>query len=312
VSNKVIYQTISEQQTLPLFHRPWWLDMVCDDWDVAIAEDNGTTMAVWPYCRAKKWGLNLLRNPLMTPYLGPYFLLPQSGRQYKNLNKQDKAYAALWQQLPAWDFFSVQCLPGYNNFLPFHQRGFSHMQRVTYHMHLDQTENEMLEQMDSSKRRHVKLAAEDLVVAEGGDVRHFYELHRDTLVRKGEKYPYSEAFFQKLISNTIAKNAGIVLSARNKEGTVTAMMFVVYDDKTMYLLISAINQQAVHNGAVALLIWEAIKKAKKMGLQVFDFEGSMDKGIENFFRSFGGERVSYLSCDSNKSTIWKLKQALLG
>ncbi len=45
-----------------------------------------------------------------------------------------------------------------------------------------------------------------------------------------------------------------------------------------------------------------------MGLRTFDFEGSMDEGVERFFRTFGGERALYMVLHKNDSLLWKVKQ----
>ena len=48
-----------------------------------------------------------------------------------------------------------------------------------------------------------------------------------------------------------------------------------------------------------------------MGISQFDLEGSMDDGVERFFRNFGGDRVLYMVLMKNKSFIWRLKQMIL-
>jgi hypothetical protein len=48
-----------------------------------------------------------------------------------------------------------------------------------------------------------------------------------------------------------------------------------------------------HHGAGALALWHAIQHAKSLNLKRFDFEGSMIKPIEKYFRGFGGELAPY-------------------
>ncbi len=50
-----------------------------------------------------------------------------------------------------------------------------------------------------------------------------------------------------------------------------------------------------------------IEKAKELGCEVFDFEGSMLKGVERFFRSFGPELKPFYTI--NKA--WKPIEVLL-
>jgi len=57
-----------------------------------------------------------------------------------------------------------------------------------------------------------------------------------------------------------------------------------------------------HSGAGSATLWECIKKAKSLGLEKFDFEGSMNPKIEHYFRGFGGNLVPYFTV--NKANIF--------
>jgi hypothetical protein len=54
-------------------------------------------------------------------------------------------------------------------------------------------------------------------------------------------------------------------------------------------------------------VFKCIEKAKSLGCSVFDFEGSMLKGVEKFFRSFGPTMHPYYTV--NKANIF-LEMAL--
>ena len=62
---------------------------------------------------------------------------------------------------------------------------------------------------------------------------------------------------------------------------------------------------------MSLLLWHAIKEAKKRGNKTFDLEGSMDEGVERFFRNFGAGRALYIVLHKNDSLLWKLKKMIL-
>jgi len=64
--------------------------------------------------------------------------------------------------------------------------------------------------------------------------------------------------------------------------------------------------------ALPALLWHAIKYALNKGKKAFDFEGSMDPGVEQFFRNFGGNRELYLVLKKNDSLLWKVKEKLRG
>jgi len=77
-----------------------------------------------------------------------------------------------------------------------------------------------------------------------------------------------------------------------------------------YYLAGSKNPAAKDNRAMTALIWKAISESKKMGKGSFDFEGSMDAGVEKFFRNFGANRELYLVVSKNQSLLWKLKTLL--
>lgn len=283
------------------------------NWAAIIVEEKGVVNAIWPYTVERKMGFTLMRNPLLTPYLGPLFFLPEKEKAFGRWNQEDRIFQEFWKQLPRYDFFEVMCLPGYNNFLPFHQKGFTYTQRITYHIDLSNTEEQILQGMKSNQRAHIKQAILDLNFEEGTNhLKDFCKHHQHTFQKKDKRYLYSEDFLTKLVATSFENKAGLMLTALHGDGSYAASVFTVYDHETMYLLLSSFNAQNQHNGAVSLLIFEAIKKAKGMGLKTFDFEGSMDAGIESFFRSFGGQRVPYLSCTHYNSKLWQWKRMLLG
>jgi hypothetical protein len=55
------------------------------------------------------------------------------------------------------------------------------------------------------------------------------------------------------------------------------------------------------SGAGSATLWECIRKAKSLNLKRFDFEGSMNPGIEHYFRGFGGVLTPYYTV--NKALI---------
>jgi hypothetical protein len=68
--------------------------------------------------------------------------------------------------------------------------------------------------------------------------------------------------------------------------------YLVGDRRTTYYLMGGGDPQLRTSGAGSLLMWEAIRRARAVS-QVFDFEGSMLRPVERFFRAFGGRQTPY-------------------
>jgi hypothetical protein len=74
---------------------------------------------------------------------------------------------------------------------------------------------------------------------------------------------------------------------------VHAVSYVVADEHAAFYLIGGGDPELRTSGASSLLMWESILRARAV-TDVFDFEGSMLRPVERFFRSFGSRQTPYL------------------
>jgi hypothetical protein len=79
------------------------------------------------------------------------------------------------------------------------------------------------------------------------------------------------------------------------EGRAIAACFVVHDQRTAYYLMGGYDERAGHHAAGPAAMFAAIRHAREMGLETFDFEGSVIPPIERYFRGFGGRLTPYLT-----------------
>ncbi len=88
----------------------------------------------------------------------------------------------------------------------------------------------------------------------------------------------------------------------HKDNECVAGVFVLMADKRAYYFYSTTLPQGKQINAPYLLVWEAMKEAKKRGCVIWDFEGIYDGrfpnnswlGFSHFKKSFGGKEVTYL------------------
>lgn len=311
IMDKKAYNEWILHHPVPLFFQPWWLDIVSNNWQVAVSEIDEKSIGIWVYTLEKKIGVSIIRNPLLTPYLGPYLNIDSKLSATKRLQVEEKMVSSLMKALPPWDFIEVLCLPSFNNFFSLHLHGLKNIQRLTYHIDLTQEIEQLFLAIDAKQRSAIRQAERELQLEDAATyIPTFYQYYQQTLQLKGKPYPYSEDLFHNIIHHSLDRKQAFFKAAKNQNGAITAIVFAPYDHQSMYLLLTSTNKDARHNGAVAFLIWQAIVFAKAHGLKIFDFEGSMDGGIEKFFRSFGGNRTSYIQATSNQSKLWKLKELM--
>jgi lipid II:glycine glycyltransferase (peptidoglycan interpeptide bridge formation enzyme) len=121
-----------------------------------------------------------------------------------------------------------------------------------------------------------------------------------TFAAQKRKNPMDKELIRRIVETCEAAGHGKYLEARDPEGNVHSCAYFVYDEQVCYYLLGASDSRFRSSGAQSLVLWEGIQFAAQHS-KVFDFEGSMVEGIENFFRQFGGVCTPYY--EIRKSTF---------
>jgi lipid II:glycine glycyltransferase (peptidoglycan interpeptide bridge formation enzyme) len=159
-------------------------------------------------------------------------------------------------------------------------------------------------------RRNVRRAEKELTIAdEPGMLQQLWEYQKSTLDSKDVRMHFSMGQLQSVFDACRERNTCALWTAR-KDGEVQAIIWHVWDDTHAYYLVGSKNPDSKDNRVMTALLWHAIAQSHAMGKKDFDFEGSMDPGVEKFFRNFGGRRELYLVLRKNNSWLWRLKEKL--
>lgn len=311
MSNKEQYKSICEAYPqIPVFLQYWWMDAVCVDWDVAIAMNGDKVAGIWPYNKERKIGVSIVRTPKLTPYQGPFVLYPQDLKAANKDGFEHETIAALIKQLPDAKVWDVSLLPGLKQAGLLKTNGFSISTRQTFLIDVLQNEQAMLGNMKESLRRNIKAGSTELTIAQDNDaIATLFEYQKHTLNKKDVMQAHSLADTQRLLQMCIADNCGAIYTAKQGSDTV-AVIWNVWDTNCSYYFMGAQKLGNDNYKAMPALLWHCIKEAKARGNACFDMEGSMDQGVERFFRGFGGQRELYLTLQKNDSLIWKLKSLI--
>tara|TARA_B000000475_G_C15977489_1_gene439613 strand:- start:102 stop:1013 length:912 start_codon:yes stop_codon:yes gene_type:complete len=300
-SNKLRYvEFISNFEDISVFSQPWWLDLVCgpDNWDVALVERDGRPVATLPYFIKKKWFLKALTQPPLTQVIEPLFAV----KPENDSDKKSKLMSELISHLPRVSRFQLNLHSNFTNWLPFYWAGYSQTTYYTYILDSTKDEDYIWKNMSGKRRTEIRKSINnEIKISSDGSLETFYTLYHDTFSRKNRKPPYSKAFINNLINVCLERKSGKLLFSKNQEGTTLSSAFFVWDNKKTYYLLGGLNSKENTMGAQSLLLWEAIKHSLESS-RSFDFEGSMDKGVGQFFSSFGSKQTEYYSI-SKKSLI---------
>ncbi len=275
------------------FHQPWWLDAVAPgSWDVATVERGGRTVARLPFVVRGPRRLRVLSQPPLTPFLGPW-IEPEAGAKYATaLGDEMELQAQLEAALPSAAAFRQNFASTVTGCLPFIWAGYRAEVRYTYRLEDLSCEHVLWDGLAGNIRREIRKARQQLEVREGLGIDRFYAVWAKTFERQGVSAP-DRGRLERIDAACAARGARAMLFAGDDVGRVHAVAYVVWDRRTAYYLMGGGDPHLRTSGAASLLLWEAIRRAGAV-CTVFDFEGSMLRPVERFFRAFGGRQTPYL------------------
>lgn len=313
MTNKEKYRELcSTEKSIPLFSQDWWLDSVTDSdsWDVSLVIKDNTIIASMPYVLERRFGLVLIRQPLLTQTLGPW--IRESGVKYtKRLSQEKEIMNQLIDNLPKFDFFSQNWHFSITNWLPFHWRGFTQTTRYTYILsELENLEN-VFENFSPSYRNKIRKAQKIVQVKRNLSIAQFYRLNELTFSRQKLRIPYPFNFLQKHDAALNLKNRRMIFYAEDNIGKIHSSLYLTWDSMSAYVHMVGEDPELRSSGAGILLIWEAIRYTRdELKLNRFDFEGSMIETVEVVRRDCGGIQTPYFTVSKTNSRMLQIKQVL--
>ncbi len=305
---KEAYSQYAASHALPLFHRPQWLDAVCQ-WDAVAVQKGNDVWGLWPLPITEQAGFKRITQPYLTPYLGPVVFYPEGQKLTSRLAHEKEVLAELIKQLPDYASLDLKCLPSLANGLPFHWAGFAQTTRYTYILEELGDLGAVFANMRDNVRREIRKAEKQLFVSVGTSIKPLFGLKETSYQSKKQQVPFSLDYVERICQMAQAHHWGQILEARDADGHLHAAVFLVCDHQTMYYLFGAAHPQHNNSGAMSLLLWQGIQVASAKGLQ-FNFEGSMIPAIERFFSAFGGTLTPYHHITHERSRLLKLKKLL--
>ncbi len=307
--NKEKYREFCKKESgIPIFSKDWWLDSVCPDnkyWDVILIEKGGQIVASMPYIIGKKRSFKTIEMPQLTQKLGPYIKYPDNQKYDAKLSYEKEIMTELINQLPDVAYFKQNFNYSITNWLPFYWKGFSQTTYYTYVIENTKDLQIIETNFSHAKRKNLNKCRNLLKIVFDIDAKSFYENHKMTLQKQGQKISYSFDLFNKIYNSAYNNNSAKTIAAFDKNGNLNSALFIIWDKVSVYNLISTIDPDYRNNGSATLLVLEAIKIANKKGLK-FDFEGSMLEGVENSFRQFGTVQKPYFQISKTNSKLYKL------
>ncbi len=269
-----------------VFHSEWWLNIVSGGgWDEARVESGGRAVARFPYViNRMRAGFAVCGMPPMTHFLGPA-IDEGRGAPCNRALRRAQITRDLLERMPRTSGFYQKLSREVTDTLLFQERGFATSVQFTYEV-APLAPAEQWRMMRDKTRNVIRRAEEIYTVGQCFDPAEFTAAYDRHLALRNLRNYYDVKMLEQLCATALAKGQGQVLVVRAPSGDLLAGIFCVSDAVSTYYFLTT-RDPGAGNGAVALLLWQAMQDSAAQGL-IFDFDGIGVNGSRLFFTGFGG------------------------
>lgn len=298
------YTSLCEQGRITaLFMQPWWLEAT-GPWDVSLGVRNGQVVGAIPFSKTTYWGISKIGMPALTHHLQIWMDKPPDISDHKWLTREKQIIWLLIEGLPAYGFFSMVFEEkSFDNWLPFHWKGFRQEMRYTFV--IDKTPPDVLDQqLNRNLKRSLRNEGYKVKLTREVDPDDFYHMCRQPFLRQKTNMPFSKSAFDKLDLAIQQHQAGIKLGMKAPSGQLIAVSYLLWDKERAYYFLAGDTEEGRDVGASIVLCRHALRIAfEEMNLSSFDFCGSMIEPITEMRRQFGAKAVGLMKIYRAK---WKI------
>jgi len=267
----------------PLYSAPWWLDATCgkDGWDVfTFQNEYGQFVAVIPYCNTRIRGLRAVINPPLTQWL------PILGETESIPHLLD----AFIQSCFVYPILDVAVKP--HTHVNAEELPFQYKIRYSYILRNTGNNFQARSGYNEGLKRNLREAEKLYTIQSSYDISTFLALCHSSFHQQKIKAPSWLDRIVPALFHSLHKNNRGQIDLAYLDNKPVAGILTAFDHSTSYYLTGGKGDMEQGASAHALLLDHAIEKAMEKGLD-FDFEGSMQPGIANFFQSFGAVPEPY-------------------
>ena len=256
-----------------IYAHSWYLDIVAANWDALVLDDYA---AVMPLPWRQKYFIKYIYKPCWTQQLGVF-----------STDSIDEVLVKEFIKAIPRKFRKITLQLNSEN--PISGKGVT--KKINYILPLNGEYKELFKEFNRSRKRRCNRALLENFSIEKIDFHSFIKIvkkHYPFLKSTNEDYFKLQVLMSKLSENRLGKAHGIkcldeeILGASiilNDENRITYLFGVVTPEgKNMQAMSFFINNIIMSNSGTSLII---------------DFEGSMEKGIADFYKSFGAIKEVY-------------------
>ena len=291
------------ETSIPIYSRDWWLDCVCgeDKWDVLLFPNKETIEAAMPFYSPIG---KIITMPAHTQTMGIWFNPEFEGQGYSdNLYRKQQICSYFIEHLPAHSFYLQNFHYSFTDWLPFFWSGYKQTTRYNYILP-DIKDIELLYSClgGDAKRNITKAQKKYGLKIERNVSPELFMKNYALTFRQKEIKTYFPEILLKIIETCLARNQGDIWGAFDEQNRLYATVFITWQNNCAYYIAAGNDPDFKKSGANACVLWQAIVDLSEK-VEIFDFSGSMLKGVEHFFREFGTVQLPYFVISKGKLTL---------
>ncbi len=300
------YKRYEEENFVPFHQKLAVLENACKEGKLELVSvyEGTQLVGLLPYYIKQKLAYKYICHPPMIKWMGPLLA--------SNCSDRKKVINELLSKIPNVAYFeqnfyyniAAQDLPESwkENFIEqysYRIEGIQDLETIFKKIYPDYRNNKL------------KKAESQLQISLEGTVEEFLSVHHQSFIRQGIQYPVKTELLKSHILNLLERKMATLLFARDKEMNTHSVALLVWDEKTAYFHMAGDDISLRKSGSGIFLTWQAIKYASEhLGLNEFDFEGSMLENVERVRKRFGGIKNHYGKIKRYNSASFKLLQNL--
>jgi hypothetical protein len=290
---------VDESPQGAVFCYSWWLEAITkSNFKILAILENDEIVAGMPLAFDARNKINV--HPL-TRTLGVLYKNQEYLSNRKHISAERKWLSDLLKHLPPDDFVQMCMHHNFTDWLPFRWKGFCQTTRYTYIINYEKkTSADLWNNLDIRNRKIIKRTTKNGIrteITDDFDLVYYYESL--SYERQGLKFglPYNDL---KLLDDAVkVRGNRIIFKAIDDSNQVHAAIYVAYNQKSAFALLSGSNPKLRKLGGHTLVLWEVVRYFCDK-VRYFNFGGSDIQRIELHIRGFGGTLTPYFHIYNDK------------
>lgn len=263
----------------------WYLNITHPEWEALVENDYERVM---PLTVSKKYGITYMMQPFFIQQLGVFSI--------KNLfpKKTEEFINAIPSKIKYIDInFNV------HNIIK--SEKYSQILNKNHLLDLVSDYDKIKKGYSNNTKRNLKKAEkQNLQIVKNIKPSELIELFRTNKGKEVSNFHEAEyKTLERLMYMSIHKGLGKIYGVYTSNNQICAAAFFTHHNKRLVFLFSGSNELAKENAAMFFLIDNVIQKHSPSNYTL-DFEGSNDKNLARFYKSFGSSEVFYSRLKLNK------------